>query len=110
RRFPFTDGFERSWRRIHDEFRAVRGHLIDWFERELYGEGWQVFGLYDFPHGRPVAQNVVRCPVTAALVRELVPGHGAAGFSLLRPRTRIRPHVGYQGDFLRAHLALDIPP
>ena len=80
-----------------------------WFERELYGEGWQVFGLFDFPHGRPIATNVAKCPVTAALVAEHVPRHGAAGFSVLAPRTRIRPHVGYQGDFLRCHLGLEIP-
>ena len=28
---------------------------------------------------------------------------------MLSPRTRIRPHTGYQGDFLRCHLGLEIP-
>jgi beta-hydroxylase len=108
--YPFSAALERHWRAILAEYRAVRGLTIDWYERELYGDGWKVFGLYDFPRGRPIAENVTRCPLTAALVREHVPGHGAAGFSVLRPHTRIRPHAGYQGDFLRAHLALDVPP
>ena len=105
----FAAVLEAHWPTIRDEFRGVRHELIDWFERELYGEGWKVFGLFDFPHGRPIAANVAKCPVTASLIAEHVPRHGAAGFSVLAPRTRIRPHVGYQGDFLRCHLGLEIP-
>ena len=68
-----------------------------------------MFGLFDFPHGRPLAGNVERCPTTARLVAEHVPAHGAAGFSVLLPGTHIRPHRGYAGPFLRLHLALSVP-
>jgi beta-hydroxylase len=108
--FAFCAVFERHWHEIHREFTGVRAELTDWFERELYGEGWKVYGLYDFPHGAPIQANVERCPLTAALVHTHVPRHGAAGFSLLAPGTRIRPHEGFQGEFLRLHLGLDIPP
>jgi beta-hydroxylase len=107
--FLFTAHLEQHWQAIHREFVGVRGEMTDWFERELYGEGWKVYGLFDFPDGRPIPANIARCPVTAALVAEHIPTHGAAGFSLLEPHTRIRPHVGYQGQFLRCHLGLEVP-
>jgi hypothetical protein len=25
--------------------------MTDWFERQLYGEGWKVYGLLDLPNG-----------------------------------------------------------
>lgn len=106
----FASVLERNWRSIRDDYHAVRHELIDWVERELYDEGWKVFGLFDFPHGRPIEANVAKCPTTAALIAEHIPRHGAAGFSVLAPRTRIRSHVGYQGQFLRCHLGLEVPP
>lgn len=107
--FGFAAPLRAAWREIRDEYRAIRTAAEAWPERELYGEGWDVLGLYDFPHGRPLALNILLCPTTARLVGELLPGHGAAGFSILKPGTRIRPHVGYQGDFLRCHLGLEVP-
>jgi beta-hydroxylase len=107
--FPFAAVLERETERIRAEFHGVREQMIDWVERELYGEGWKVFGLFDFPHGAPLEAGVRACPHTAALIAEHVPTHGAAGFSLLRPGTRIQPHQGYQGRFLRCHLGLEIP-
>ena len=109
-RFPFAIVLERHWRRIHQEYLSVQTELVDWVERDLYGEGWQVYGLYDFPHGDVIAANTARCPFTADLLARHIPRHGAAGFSRLRPGTRILPHQGYQGSFLRCHLGLDIPP
>jgi ornithine lipid ester-linked acyl 2-hydroxylase len=107
--FAFIDEVRARWREIHNEYLGVREQLIDWFERDLYGDGWKVFGLYDFPHGNPVAGNVGQCPVTAELVARHVPRHGAAGFSVLKPGTRIQPHRGYPGQTLRCHLGLDVP-
>jgi len=108
-RFAFVGELRRHWRDIRAEYLGVQDRLVDWFERELYGEGWKVYGLYDFPHGKPIPGNVERCPVTASLVGKHVPRHGAAGFSVLKPGTRIQPHSGYQGDFLRCHLAHSVP-
>lgn len=109
RRFAFIGELRRNWRAIRDEYLGVRERLVDWFERELYGDGWKVYGLYDFPRGNPIPEGIARCPLTARLIAEHVPGHGAAGFSVLRPGTRIQPHTGYAGRFLRCHLALSVP-
>lgn len=108
-KFPFAAALERNWRQIYDEYLGVRRELTDWYEKELYGEGWKVFGLFDFPHGEPLETNVRRCPFTASLVERRIRNHGAAGFSILRPSTRVRSHQGYPGNFLRCHLGLKIP-
>jgi len=107
--FSFTAALERHWQAVRDEYLGVCDALMDWPERQLYGEGWKVFGLFDLPHGRPIQANVARCPVTAELVAKHMPTHHAAGFSVMKPGTRIRPHVGYQGDLLRCHLGLEVP-
>jgi beta-hydroxylase len=108
-RFEFTSLLEANWRAIRTEYAAVSDRAVDWSERELYGEGWKVYGLFDFPHGEPLPANTTRCPLTADLVARHVPTHGAAGFSILKPGTRIQPHNGYPGRFLRCHLALAVP-
>jgi beta-hydroxylase len=107
--FPFAAELEHHRQRIYEEYLGVQTELVDWVERDLYGAGWQVYGLYDFPHGGVIAANAARCPFTAELIARHVPRHGAAGFSRLHPGTRIQPHQGYQGAFLRCHLGLDIP-
>lgn len=108
--FAFASVLEAHWQAIYQDYLGVRHELIDWFEKELYGEGWKVFGIFDFPHGQAIAANVAKCRFTASLVAQHVPTHGAVGFSVLQPKTRIAPHSGYQGDFLRCHLGLQIPP
>ena len=107
--FPFVPVLEDAWQIVLEEYRAVRPRMEDWVERKLYDEGWKVIGLYDFPHGAPIPEHIALCPRTAALVHEHVPTHGVVGFSVLAPGTRIVPHEGYQGDFLRCHLALEVP-
>lgn len=111
RQFPFTAALETHWRSIREEFLGIRDLLTPWPERKLHeNDGWRTFALFNFPDGAPIAEHVVRCPRTAALVQEFFPHHGAAGFSVLAPHTRIKPHQGYRGDFLRCHLGLIIPP
>jgi len=109
RHFSFAAVLEQNWRRIYEEYLGITSHLIDWHERELYGEGWKVFGLFNFPHGEPILENIRKCQLTASLVQQHIPRHGAVGFSILRPRTRIQPHQGYPGNFLRCHLGLKVP-
>jgi len=108
-RFRFTEPLAASWREIRDEYLGIVDALTPWVERKLYGEGWDVFGLYDFPHGQPLAANLARCPRTRELIERHVPRHGAAGFSVLAPGTRIAPHEGWPGSFLRFHLPLIVP-
>jgi beta-hydroxylase len=107
--FGFTRVLEENWRVIYDEFLGIKTDLIDWFEKDLYGAGWQVYGLFDFPRGQPLAEGIQRCPLTASLIQRHMPSHGAAGFSVMQPGTRIKPHTGYDGAFLRCHLGLRIP-
>ncbi|MEQ9410469.1 MAG: aspartyl/asparaginyl beta-hydroxylase domain-containing protein [Fuerstiella sp.] len=107
--FGFTEILEAHWQQIRDEYHGIRDRLVDWHETDLYGHGWSVFGLFDFPHGTPITENMAACPVTASLIEQHVPGHGAAGFSMLAAGTRVRPHQGYAGPFLRCHLALSVP-
>ena len=109
RGFAFLGALCRRWREILAEYLAVRDRAVEWVERDLHGGGWKVFGLYDFPSGAPLPDNVARCPFTAALIASHVPRHGAAGFSVLRPGTRIQAHTGYRGEFLRCHLGLRVP-
>ena len=108
-RFSFARPLEANWAAVYQEYLGIRDQLIDWVEPELYGEGWKVFGLFDFPHGEPLEANIRQCPRTAALIEEHIPQHGAAGFSVLLPGTRIKPHIGYAGQFLRCHLGLRVP-
>jgi beta-hydroxylase len=107
--FPFVSELERNWRVIYSEYLAIRDDLMPWPETKLYDEVWQVFGLYDFPHGGAIEANTLRCPFTASLVARLIPRHGAAGYSVLGPGTRIKPHQGYPGSYLRCHLGLTVP-
>jgi aspartyl/asparaginyl beta-hydroxylase (cupin superfamily) len=107
--FPFVTAMEQHWQAIYEEFQGIRELLIPWHERKLCDQGWQVFALFGFPDGKPIADHVERCPKTAALIEQQIPTHGAAGFSLLAPRTRIHPHQGFQAEFLRCHLGLSVP-
>jgi beta-hydroxylase len=49
------------------------------------------------------------CPLTASLVHQ-IPGLFIAGFSLLKPNCKIKPHVGYTNEVYRSHLGLACPP
>lgn len=107
--FALTAPLQEAWREIKAEYDGIRGQGTDWHERELYGDGWSVFGLFGFPDGAPILGNILACPLTASLVVRHAPDHGAAGFSILQPGTRISPHRGFQGRYLRAHLGLSVP-
>jgi aspartate beta-hydroxylase len=74
---------------------------------------WSAFHLYQ--KGRPVPENAARCPATmAALAGAPMPQQAgrtpSAMFSLLKPRTRIPPHVGVSNARLVVHLPLIVPP
>jgi beta-hydroxylase len=107
--FAFTAPLEKNWERIRDEFLAVQEELIEWVERDLYDNSWQTFIMYSFPHGEPIAENLAKCPFTSQLVHDVEPAHSVVTFSILQPKTTIKPHVGYPGKFLRCHLGLIIP-
>lgn len=107
--FAFTRILEAHVDPIRAEALAVRERMVDWHETKLHDRCWQVYGLFDFPGGALIEDSARRCPVTTRLIAQHVPTHGAAGFSLLRPRSRIAAHEGYAGRFLRCHLPLVVP-
>lgn len=107
--FAFTQVLQTHVNQIRAEAELIRPLMRDWYETKLHDEGWQVYGLYSFPGGDLLAENAARCPVTTALLAQHLPSHGAAGFSLLKPHSHIRPHSGYGGGLLRCHLPLVVP-
>ena len=73
---------------------------------------WSAYHLYQ--DGKPVAPNAAHCPLTmAALACAPMPDQPGrtptAMFSLLKPKTRIPPHVGASNARLVVHLPLIIP-
>lgn len=107
RRFEFIAGLESHWREIRAECEALREDSFDpWVQREMYGEGWSVFGLIAF--GKPIDAALAQCPRTAAAIA-LIPNLTTAGFSRLAPGARIEPHVGWASTVYRADLGLIVP-
>jgi beta-hydroxylase len=105
--FPFVARLEAAWTTIRDECLALGPDDFEpWVQREMYGEGWHVYGLLAF--GRRVERGLAACPETAALV-ESVPGVTTAGFSRLAAGAHIEPHVGWVRTVYRMHLGLVVP-
>lgn len=106
--FPFLDGVRRRWREIRDEYLALPQDAFEpWVQREMYGQGWSVYGLVAF--GTRIEAALADCPRTAqalAGVRNLT----TAGFSQMAPGTHIAPHEGWVTTVYRAHLGLVVPP
>jgi len=107
RQFGFVNDLEAAWREIRDEYLTLPEDSFEpWVQREMYGEGWGVYGLYAF--GQRIDAALRACQRTpSALAR--VPGLTTAGFSRLAPGTHIRPHVGWVRTVYRSHLGLIVP-
>ena len=125
--FPWLEAVEGSWEAIRDEFLAVlradQGFtpyitygadqpVAQWAELN-HSPRWSVFHLVK--DGKPVEENALRCPSTmAAWSRTPWPDQPGrtpvAMYSLLKPRTRIPPHVGASNCRLVTHLPLIVPP
>lgn len=105
--FEFISMLETNWQVIKQELDQLQQqHFIPWSEQFLYGQGWDVFGLYAYR--QKLVYNCSLCPETTRLV-EAIPGMTTAGFSSLAPGTHIQPHVGYSNTVLRCHLGLSVP-
>jgi aspartyl/asparaginyl beta-hydroxylase (cupin superfamily)/Tfp pilus assembly protein PilF len=125
--FPWLDEVEQAWEMIRDEFLSVLQDDRDFTPYITYGADqpvaqwaelnhsprWSVFHLVK--DGRQVVDNAARCPVTMD-VWSRTPSPDQPGrtpvalFSLLKPRTRIPPHVGASNCRLVTHLPLIVPP
>lgn len=108
-KFNFSKIFEDNWKIIHDEYQSIQANLILWPEKELHNNNWEVFGLFNYPHGEAIVENCILCPATTKLIKENFQRFGAAGFSKLHANSTIKPHYGYNGNYLRMHLGLDVP-
>jgi aspartyl/asparaginyl beta-hydroxylase (cupin superfamily) len=105
--FPFVKHLEEHWQLIRQECIALPDATFEpWVQREMYGEGWTVYGLIAF--GERIEPALRTCPQTAGLLAD-VPGLTTAGFSRLAPGAHITPHVGWVHTVYRAHLGLVVP-
>ena len=125
--FPWLDGVEAAWRDIRAELLEVLKDESA-FAPYIQGEGdrpvfdeigllgdpsWSAFYLWE--NGKPVADNIARCPKTAAALANVplcaIPGRTPSVlFSLLRPGAAIAPHTGFMNSRLICHLPLIVPP
>lgn len=105
--YGFVDILRDAWTDIRDECLALpTDSFVPWVQREMYGEGWSVYGLVAF--GTRIEPALAACPRTAAAI-EAIPGLTTAGFSRLAPDTHIKPHEGWVTTVYRGHLGLLVP-
>jgi aspartate beta-hydroxylase len=112
---------------IHAELVALLsgdGHFQPYIEGDTHGPARNYQGLLNNPawgayylwrDGQPIAENIARCPKTAAALSRVprpdIPGRSpTAMFSLLKPQTHIPAHHGMLNARLIAHLPLIVPP
>ncbi len=105
--FPWLDALEFYTDVIREECESVISEFKPWPEEEYHNGLWHVYGIYDYPFGRSEYQH--KAHRTARIIKECVPNHGAAGFTLLKPGAEIHPHRGLIGAILRIHLPLIVP-
>jgi aspartyl/asparaginyl beta-hydroxylase (cupin superfamily) len=124
--FPWLDPIEAATDDIRNEFlevlRMEEGFapyitypddvpLNQWAELNN-SPRWSAFHL--LKDGNPVERNAAKCPRTMELLRgapqpDQPSRTPTAMFSLLKPKTRIPPHVGVSNARLVTHLSLIIP-
>lgn len=105
----FTKDLRKAYDAIKHEFQHTveESAYIDWPEKFLYNEGWNIFGLRY--QGQDFQDAHRLCPTLSALIYNHDTLISSAGFSILRPGTIIKPHVGYTEDVLRCHLGIEVP-
>lgn len=87
RDFPWTALLRENWRAIREETEAARQLVVG---------------------GRPVAETLSRCPVTAELVHQ-VPGLVNATVSTLAAGAHVPAHRGATKGLITCHLGLAVP-
>ena len=101
--FPFLQALRDNWSVMLEEYREVVAYLQDWHE-PIYDGDWKVFGFKYL--GQRIEHSF--CPRTRAIV-DSMPTATNAAFSVLKPNTEIKPHVGYTDEVLRSHTGLICP-
>jgi aspartyl/asparaginyl beta-hydroxylase (cupin superfamily) len=126
-RFPWMDALEAATGAIREELEAVLkdgAGFRPYVERDPLRPKREQSGMTDNPdwsafylwkNGQPVAENIARCPRTAAALAN-VPFSDVTNrspsvlFSQLKPGARIPPHSGLVNTRLICHLPLIVPP
>lgn len=113
--FAFAPLLRNNWQAIRDEACAIAAvpdavPALDEISPDHQGIApagkWRSFFLYGY--GYPVAENLARCPRTAAIV-EQIPDLNSAFFSILKPGTHIPDHRGVTKGLVTCHLGLQVP-
>ena len=89
------------------------GEPVNQWAELNHSRAWTSFHLYR--GGKPVEENLARCPRTAEALKLIDAVHLAgtcpnAMFSVLAPKAHIPPHHGESNARLVAHLPLVVPP
>jgi beta-hydroxylase len=107
KKFEFVAYLESNWLTIREEYLKLPEDVFEpWVQREMYGEGWSVYGLYAF--GEKIEPALAACPHTDFLLTQ-IPGLTTAGFSRLAPQAHVNPPVGWVESVYRLHLGLVVP-
>lgn len=115
RDFAWTATLRDNWQAIRDEAVSVALHgqaspslaTISPDHRSIAEiDKWRSFFLWGY--GYPIADNLARCPRTAAVVAG-IPGLNSAFFSILAPGTHIPDHRGVTKGLITCHLGLIVP-
>lgn len=110
--FPWTAMLRDDWRAIRAEAEALLPRMDEVpplrsvspdHQRIARSDLWKSFFLCGY--GYWVAENVARCPRTAALV-ERIPDLNSAFFSILLPGMHIKSHRGPTKGLVTCHLGL----
>jgi len=108
--FPICKVLEENYELIKNEvLRLQNDNLVAWPEKYLCKTGWDVLGMFAF--NNKIGKNSEICPDTYRIL-ENIPGMVTAMFSCLKPKTHIKPHIGYyqySEKILRCHLGIIIP-
>jgi aspartate beta-hydroxylase len=125
--FPFLDAIEAATPAIREELQGIM-RADDAFEPYVKSDpnrparvrdemadnpAWGAFYLWK--DGKPVEENLARCPVTARALETIplcsIPNRSPSVlFSRLLPGARIPPHNGLVNTRLICHLPLIVPP
>lgn len=98
---------ESNYQTFKEEFDNIDKQLLfAWPETQIYKGEWLTFGLYY--ECKQIYPNVNLC-LDSVNILDTIPGLVNAGYSVLKSRTYIKPHVGYTNKVYRYHLGVDIP-
>ena len=125
--FPWLDDLEAATQTIAGELKAVmaaeRAELVPYvqYDKHMPLDQWKALNhsldwtaIHLLNCGKAVESNARHAPKTMALLAKLpqptIPGASPnAMFSLLKPKTKIPPHVGVNNARLVCHLPLIVP-